>query len=54
MTYRDLVDLFFAALAGHETEEAAFADVDYLTGEALALGFTVGQITDAYVEAEQG
>lgn len=54
MTHADLVDLFYAALSAHPTEEEAYKDTEYVVEEALALGFTVDQVLDAYLEAEQG
>lgn len=54
MTHADLVDLFYAALSAHPTEEEAYKDTWYVSEEAFALGFTVDQILDAYMEAERG
>jgi len=53
MGYQELVDLFYAALQAHASEEEAYKDVEWITREAVLLGFSLITVTDAYVEAER-
>jgi hypothetical protein len=54
VSYTDLVDLFYDALSAHETEEAAYTEVEYISDEAQKLGFNLIDVLDAYQEALRG